>query len=99
MDRPHSGSTRIPKLRFGQTAANYELGRLTQDQSMAWSEYLDNPTEGNRRNAETDWPRWSDSGRIDAGFHDRAAGEAAFKGDARYLYAPCGLRAVDEGGS
>ncbi len=36
----------------GQTGANYAVGRLTQDSSLAWSEYLDNPTEKNRRYAE-----------------------------------------------
>ena len=37
----------------GQTGANYAVGRLTQDSSLAWSEYLDNPTEKNRKYAET----------------------------------------------
>lgn len=33
--------------------ANYSLGRLSQDSSMAWSDYLENPAEENRRKAET----------------------------------------------
>lgn len=36
----------------GQFGANYAVGRLTQDSSLAWSEYLDNPTEKNRKYAE-----------------------------------------------
>ena len=36
----------------GQTKANYGLGRLTQDQSKAWNDYLDNPTAENRKKAE-----------------------------------------------
>lgn len=36
----------------GQFGANYTIGRLTQDQSMAWAEYLDNPTPENKRYAE-----------------------------------------------
>ena len=37
---------------IGQTKANYGLGRLTQDQSKAWNDYLDNPTAENRKKAE-----------------------------------------------
>lgn len=37
----------------GQTGANFAVGRLSQDSSLAWSEYLDNPTEKNRRYAES----------------------------------------------
>lgn len=38
---------------FGQTGANYTLGRLSQDSSLAWNEYLNNPTEENRKYAES----------------------------------------------
>lgn len=31
----------------GQTRANYVQGRIGQDSSLAWNEYLDNPTEEN----------------------------------------------------
>lgn len=38
---------------WGQTGANYTLGRMTQDSSLAWSEYLNNPTDENRKYAES----------------------------------------------
>lgn len=38
---------------LGQTSANYTMGRLSQDSSLAWNAYLENPTEANRRDAET----------------------------------------------
>lgn len=38
---------------FGQFGANYTMGRLGQDSSIAWNKYLDDPTEQNRRDAET----------------------------------------------
>lgn len=38
---------------WGQFGANYTMGRLGQDSSMAWNKYLDDPTEQNRRDAET----------------------------------------------
>lgn len=38
---------------FGQTSANYTMGRLSQDSSLAWNAYLENPTDANRRDAET----------------------------------------------
>lgn len=31
----------------------HSLGRMSQDSSMAWSDYLESPTEENRRKAET----------------------------------------------
>lgn len=37
---------------LGQFGASYTLGRLTQDESLAWNKYLDNPTEANRAYAE-----------------------------------------------
>ena len=37
---------------LGQFGASYTLGRLTQDESLAWNKYLDNPTEENRAYAE-----------------------------------------------
>lgn len=37
---------------LGQTLANYDVGRLSQDSSMAWNEYMDNPTEANRKRAQ-----------------------------------------------
>lgn len=37
---------------IGQFGASYTLGRLTQDESLAWNKYLDNPTEANRAYAE-----------------------------------------------
>ena len=37
---------------IGQFGASYTLGRLTQDESLAWNKYLDNPTEENRAYAE-----------------------------------------------
>lgn len=38
---------------WGQSRANYTLGRMSQDSSLAWNKYLNNPTEENRRDAET----------------------------------------------
>lgn len=38
---------------WGQFGANYTMGRLGQDSSIAWNKYLDDPTEQNRRDAET----------------------------------------------
>ena len=38
---------------LGQTSANYTMGRLSQDSSLAWNAYLENPTDANRRDAET----------------------------------------------
>lgn len=38
---------------WGTAKANYTIGRLSQDSSMAWNHYLDDPTEENRRDAET----------------------------------------------
>jgi hypothetical protein len=37
---------------IGQTKANYAVGRMGQDSSMAWNAYLNNPTEANRKYAE-----------------------------------------------
>ena len=37
---------------FGQFAANYDYGRISQDAAMAWSDYLNKPTEANRQAAE-----------------------------------------------
>lgn len=37
----------------GQFMASNTVGRLSQDQSMAWSKYLDNPSPENRKYAET----------------------------------------------
>lgn len=37
----------------GQFSANYGLGRLTQDQSMAWNIYLDHPTAKNLEAAKS----------------------------------------------
>ena len=36
----------------GQFAASYDMGRMTQDEALAWNEYLENPTEANRAYAE-----------------------------------------------
>lgn len=36
----------------GQFDANMELGRLVQDQGRAWNDYLEKPTEENRKRAE-----------------------------------------------
>lgn len=33
--------------------ANYTAGRISQDESLAWNDYLRNPSEANRRYAET----------------------------------------------
>lgn len=38
------------KTKFG---ANYTSGRIGQDESLAWNEYLNHPTDANRRYAET----------------------------------------------
>ena len=38
---------------FGQYQANRVLGRLSQDSSLFWNAYLDDPSEENRRMAET----------------------------------------------
>ena len=38
---------------FGQYQANRVLGRLSQDSSLYWNAYLDDPSEENRRMAET----------------------------------------------
>ena len=38
---------------WGQAGANYATGRMGQDSSMAWNAYLDNPTEANRKYAES----------------------------------------------
>ena len=38
---------------WGQFGGNYTIGRLSQDSSLAWNEYLDNPTEENRLYAQT----------------------------------------------
>ena len=37
----------------GQYSANRAIGRLSQDSSLYWNAYLDDPTEENRRMAET----------------------------------------------
>lgn len=36
----------------GQFAANYNVGRMGQDSSLAWNDYLMNPTDENRARAE-----------------------------------------------
>ena len=36
----------------GQFAANYDVGKINEDSAIAWDEYLDDPTEENRRKAE-----------------------------------------------
>ena len=36
----------------GRFGANYDVGRLSQDSSYAWNEYINNPTEENRAIAE-----------------------------------------------
>lgn len=36
----------------GQFAANYDLGTISQDSAIAWDDYLDDPTEENRKKAE-----------------------------------------------
>lgn len=36
----------------GQFSANYNVGRLTQDESLAWNDYLNDPTPENRAYAE-----------------------------------------------
>ena len=38
---------------FGQYAANRAIGRMSQDSSLFWNAYLDDPSEENRRMAET----------------------------------------------
>ena len=38
---------------FGQYQANRAIGRLSQDSSLYWNAYLDDPSEENRRMAET----------------------------------------------
>lgn len=38
---------------FGQYKANRAIGRLSQDSSLYWNAYLDDPSEENRRMAET----------------------------------------------
>ena len=37
---------------FGQFGASYALGRMRQDESLAWNKYLDQPTEENRAYAQ-----------------------------------------------
>lgn len=37
---------------FGQFGASYDLGRMRQDESLAWNKYLDQPTEENRAYAQ-----------------------------------------------
>lgn len=37
---------------FGQFGASYALGRMRQDESLAWNKYLEDPTEENRTYAE-----------------------------------------------
>lgn len=37
---------------FGQFGASYALGRMRQDESLAWNKYLDEPTEENRAYAQ-----------------------------------------------
>ena len=37
----------------GQFLSSYDVGRMGQDEAMAWYEYLSNPTEGNRAYAES----------------------------------------------
>lgn len=37
---------------IGQFGASYAAGRLGQDESLAWNEYLNNPTEENKRKAQ-----------------------------------------------
>ena len=37
---------------FGQFWASYDMGRLGQDEALAWNDYLNNPTPQNRRYAE-----------------------------------------------
>lgn len=37
---------------FGQFGASYALGRMRQDESLAWNKYLEDPTEVNRAYAE-----------------------------------------------
>lgn len=37
---------------FGQFWASYDMGRLSQDEAIAWNDYLNNPTPQNRRYAE-----------------------------------------------
>ena len=37
---------------FGQFGASYALGRMRQDESLAWNKYIDEPTEENRAYAE-----------------------------------------------
>ena len=36
----------------GQFSANYNASRLTQDESLAWNDYLNDPTPENRAYAE-----------------------------------------------
>lgn len=38
---------------LGRFESNLDLGRLTQDKNAAWNEYYENPTELNRRKAES----------------------------------------------
>ena len=37
---------------FGQFGASYALGRMRQDESLAWNKYLDQPTEENKAYAQ-----------------------------------------------
>ena len=37
---------------FGQSGANYDMGRMNQDSALAWNAYLNDPTQDNRRKAE-----------------------------------------------
>ena len=37
---------------LGQFQANYDVGRIQQEEAKAWNEYLDNPTQANREKAE-----------------------------------------------
>lgn len=37
---------------FGQFGASYALGRMRQDESLAWNKYMEDPTEENRAYAE-----------------------------------------------
>jgi len=38
---------------FGQFWSNYDIGQLGQDEALAWNDYLNNPTDANRKYAES----------------------------------------------
>jgi len=44
--------TRKDDTFFGQFGASYDVGQMGQDEGLAWSRYLDNPTPENRAYAE-----------------------------------------------